>query len=67
MANKSKRYVILFRDGSMSFFTLKPSDEETNQRRVFEVDEDATVADLCEWIGHDYRHKKFKELVTQAH
>jgi hypothetical protein len=60
-----KRYIILYADGSMMFFTIKPDMEELQpQHRLFEVEGSVDIATLCDWIARMYQRKQFKEIVN---
>ncbi len=49
------RYIVLYKDGSMTFYDLRPSADSLNSDYdIYYVSSQTTVAQIMDWIANNY-------------
>ena len=61
--NKDKSYIVLFDDGSLQIYNMKPDKKNFQEdARFFEVASTISIDIIGDWIGQRYRHNRFEEV-----
>ena len=57
-------YIVLFEDGTMSFYRNKPSDGIGGCPKIYKTSETTTISEISDWYASNFQNRKF-ELVTE--